>query len=299
VTTFGVNLSFAVKRWPEPEVWAAFVRQELEVELVQFSFDLLDPWWPDELSRPLAKRVRAAVAAEGVTLHSTFVGLAAYTYNGLLHPDAEGRRAAELWFERASDLAAEMGARVIGGPVGGVSVQQFTQSPANVRQYDDLIHTFGNLTAYAKRAGLEEWLIEPTPLKRELPWTVSGAQQLLRDLENVAALPVRYALDVGHALYRPLYGPEASLEPWLDLGRHIGLVHVQQTDGESDSHWGFARPGIVDVGALAAQLERVSVHVPMILEVFYPFEQDDEAVQRDLIASVEHCRLALEHAAKT
>ena len=40
---FGVNLSFAVKRWPEPEVWAAFVRSELGVTLVQFSFDLLEP----------------------------------------------------------------------------------------------------------------------------------------------------------------------------------------------------------------------------------------------------------------
>lgn len=279
-------------------MWAAFVRQELGVELVQFSFDLLDPWWPETLSRPLAKRVRAAVAAEGLTLHSTFVGLAAYTYNGLLHPDAEGRRAAELWFERASDLAAEMGAPAIGGPVGGVSVQQFAKMPTDTRHYDEFIRTFGKLTAHAKRAGLEEWLIEPTPLKRELPWTVLGAQQLLRDLEDVAALPVRYVLDVGHALYQPLYGPEASLAPWLDLGRHIGLVHVQQTDGESDSHWSFTRPGIVDVVGLAAQLERASIHVPVILEVFYPFEQDDEAVRRDLVASVEHCRLALAQAAQ-
>ena len=92
----GVNLSFAVKRWPEPEVWAAFVREELGVELVQFSFDLLDPWWPEELSRPLARRVRDAAKAEGLTLHSAFVGLAAYTYNGLLHPEAEGRRAAYM-----------------------------------------------------------------------------------------------------------------------------------------------------------------------------------------------------------
>jgi D-erythrulose 1-phosphate 3-epimerase len=295
---FGVNLSFAVKRWPEPEVWAALVRQELGVELVQFSFDLLDPWWPEALSRPLAKRVRAAVAAEGLSLHSAFVGLAAYTYNGLLHPDAEGRRAAELWFERASDLAAEMGAPALGGPVGGVSVAQGAQTPTDTRHYDEFIRVFGKLTSYAKRAGLEAWLIEPTPLKRELPWTVAGAQQLLRDLEGVAALPVQYVLDVGHALYRPLYGPEASLEPWLELGGHIGLVHAQQTDGESDSHWGFTRPGRVDVAGLAAQLERAGVRVPVILEVFYPFEQDDEAVRRDLVASVEHCRLALAQAAQ-
>lgn len=289
----GVNLSFAVKRWPEPEVWAAFVRRELGVDLVQFSFDLLDPWWPREFSYPLAKRVQQSVRAEGLTLHSAFVGLAAYTYNGLLHPEAEGRKAARLWFERAVDLTAEMGAPTVGGPIGGVSVAQGAQDATVARRYDEFLRDFGELTAYAKRAGLKEWLIEPTPLRRELPWNVSGARQLLADLEGVSALPVRYTLDVGHALYRPLYGHEgASLEPWLALGQHIGLVHLQQTDGLSDSHWGFTRPGIVEVAALAAQLEGAGVYVPALLEVFYPFEQDDESVRRDIVASAQHCRKA-------
>lgn len=291
--TLGVNLSFAVKRWPEPEVWAAFVRQELGVELVQFSFDLLDPWWPDELSRPLAKRVRAAVAAEGLTLHSAFVGLAAYTYNGLLHPETEGRKAALRWFERAADLAAEMGARAVGGPVGGLSVRDAAEPHRAKARYDELITSLGDLTAYAERAGLEEWLLEPTPLKREVPWTPDGARQLLSDLESVAALPVRHALDVGHAFYGPLYGPEASLEPWLALGESIGLVHLQQTDGLSDSHWSFPHPGIVEVAAVARQLEQAGVEAPLILEVFYPFEEDDERVKQDIAASVAHCRTVL------
>ena len=290
VMTFGVNLSFAVKRWPEPEVWAAFVREELGVSLVQFSFDLLEPWWPDELSLPLARRVRAAVQAEGLELHSAFVGLSAYTFNALLHPETEGRKAAVRWFERAADLAAEMGAGAVGGPVGGVSVSGGGDAE---RRYDGLIRDLGRLTEYAKRAGLAQWLIEPTPLKREVPWTVEGAEKLLTDLQGVAALPVRYALDVGHALYRPLYGEEASLGPWLGLGDRIGLVHLQQTDGLSDSHWGFTRPGVVNVAQVAEQVRAAGLDVPLVLEVFYPFEQSDESVQRDVIESARHCRAAL------
>ena len=294
VPQFGVNLSFAVKRWPEPEVWAAFVRRELDTDLVQFSFDLLDPWWPNELSRPLAKRIREAVAAEGLTLHSAFVGLAAYSYNGLLHPDPEGRKAAREWLERAVNLAAELEVPAIGGPVGGLSVTQAAEPEQVDRRYDDLIQVLGNLTAYAKEAGLKEWLIEPTPLKREIPWNVADAQKLLKDLKDVAALPVRYALDLGHALYKPLYGDEASLEPWLILGQNIGLVHLQQTDGLSDSHWGFTRKGIVDVRAVAEQLAQAQIDVPLILEVFYPFEQDDKTAEQDIIRSVQSCRKALE-----
>jgi len=42
----GINLSFAVKRWPEPEAWAGIVRERLGLDQVQFTFDLLDPWRP-------------------------------------------------------------------------------------------------------------------------------------------------------------------------------------------------------------------------------------------------------------
>lgn len=288
--TFGVNLSFAVKRWPEPEVWAAFVREELGVSLVQFSFDLLEPWWPEDLSLPLARRVKAAVQAEGLELHSAFVGLAAYTYNALLHPDDEGRKAAARWFERAAHLAAAMGAGAVGGPVGGMSV---SGSGDAERRYDSLVHDLGKLTNVAKQAGLTQWLIEPTPLKREMPWTVEGAKKLIADLQDVTALPVRYALDVGHALYKPLYGEGASLNPWLGLGQHVGLVHLQQTDGLSDSHWGLTRPGIVNVTDVAEQVRAAGLDVPLILEVFYPFEADDAAVRQDVMASVAHCRTAL------
>jgi hypothetical protein len=36
---FGVNLSFCVKRWVTPEVWAPLVREDLGLDLVRFSFD--------------------------------------------------------------------------------------------------------------------------------------------------------------------------------------------------------------------------------------------------------------------
>lgn len=38
----GINNCFAVKRWPEPERWAAIVRERLGLDLVQHSFDLVD-----------------------------------------------------------------------------------------------------------------------------------------------------------------------------------------------------------------------------------------------------------------
>lgn len=41
---FGINLSFALKRWPEPSAWARIVRDDFGLGLVQFTLDQLDPW---------------------------------------------------------------------------------------------------------------------------------------------------------------------------------------------------------------------------------------------------------------
>ena len=294
MTTFGINLSFAVKRWPEPEAWAALVADELDLEMVQFSFDLLDPWWPEDLATPLTERVRKAVAHHGLRLHSAFVGLAAYTYNALLHPEPAGREAAAMWYRRAIDRAAEMGARSVGGPLGGLSVPAAREPATRRARYAALLATLADLSTHAHARGLEALLIEPTPLPREVPWTIAEAEQLLVDLDGRTAVPVHYCLDVGHALYEPLYGSEARLEPWFDaLADRIALVHLQQTDGQSDSHWGFTRPGIVEPEGVRALMQRHGVDAPLVLEVFYPFELDDDAVKADVIASVDHCRAAL------
>jgi hypothetical protein len=67
---FGVNLSFAVKRWVEPPVWAQMVRETLGLDLVQFTYDLLDPWWPDDVRRSMAAEVRKAASNWGIQIES-------------------------------------------------------------------------------------------------------------------------------------------------------------------------------------------------------------------------------------
>jgi len=51
-------------------------------------------------------RLRAGCAAAGLTLHSTFTGLAAYWSNLLLHPDSAARERARSWYRRAVDFTA-------------------------------------------------------------------------------------------------------------------------------------------------------------------------------------------------
>jgi len=296
----GINLSFAVKRWPEPEAWARLVRDELGLSRVQFTFDLLDPWWPDAARAGFAARVRRAAEAAGIEVHSAFVGLAAYTYNGLLHPEPAVRDAALEWWRRAIDVAAAVGASAVGGPLGGMSVADASDPKAAARHEAALLAAVRGLVEATTAAGLNTFLIEPTPLTREVPHTPEQATQLLADLGEATAARVRFALDVGHAGYRPLYGPGAAAEAWLDaLGDRIGLVHLQNHDFQSDAHWGWpADRGRFAVAPFVAALrDRGLGDLPLFLELFYPFELHDEAVLANVGSSVRHVRAELDAAA--
>jgi len=282
----GINLSFAVKRWVEPEAWTTLV-ERMGLQMVQFSFDLIDPFWPPNLRTPLARSHAQAAKAHAMEIHSAFVGLACYTYNNLLHPLPEGREAARQWWRGAMEVAVELGTKRVGGPLGGLSVGDQRNPQIRKERLLGLQQDLRELLEYARGLGIQEFLIEPTPLPRETPLTPEEAQQLLAELE--APIPVTLCIDIGHALYRPIYGQGARLEPWLALGQSIGLLHLQQTDGLSDSHWGFHdRRGIVDLAQVKRALEGSGQgKLPIILEVFYPFEASDEYVERDILASIE------------
>ena len=148
------------------------------------------------------------------------------------------------------------------------------------------------LLEYARSLGITEWLIEPTPLTRETPFTPEESEGLLNDLSG--SVPVKLCVDVGHALYRPLYGEKARLELWLALRDRVGLLHLQQTDGLSDSHWGFNdSKGIVKLPEIRDLLHRTGHRdLPVVLEVFYPFEVADEHVWQDVALSIAKIRQA-------
>lgn len=289
----GVNLCFAVKRMPEPERWAAFVREDLGLDRVQFTFDLLDPWWPDEQRTRLARRVRNAAAAQDLIIDSCFVGLAHYVPSGLLAPDADTRAAAVTWWQRAIDLTAELGAPAVGGPMGTISEADAAEADRRAARRDELTDHLERLARRAANAGVRELLVEPTPILREYPAHIDHCQHLLNALRGRGIDNVGITLDTGHALFQPLHGVDVGIEGWIqDLGSRIRQIHLDNTDGHGDPHWGWPHPqGTFDVGALARCLaDNNLADLSVILEVYPRFEDDSTEVLKLIASSVEHCR---------
>jgi D-erythrulose 1-phosphate 3-epimerase len=289
----GISLCFTVGRLAEPEAWAEFVRADLGLDTVQFTFDLVDPWWPEVHRRVLIRRIRAAADDYGLVIGSACVGRAHSMPAGLLDPDPAARSIARRWWRRACDVAGELGATAVGGPLGTLSVREAASPATRDDRYRDLLDSIEAITGHAAAAGLHEFLIEPTPPTREFPATIAQCQQLLAGLQGRCPIPAGFTLDIGHALFDARYGPQACAESWISaLGTGILMLRVNNTDRRGDPRWGWPhereRGGLAPIAASihAAGLDGL----PAILEVCPRFEDDDEEVRNALAASVAYCR---------
>jgi len=296
----GVNTCFAVKRWPEPEQWLDIVQQELGLDCCQLSLDLVDPMLEEAATAAYAGTVRAYAAARGILLHSTFTGLAAYSWSQLLHPGEAMREAAMRWYERAIDFTARLGALGTGGHIGALSVQDATNDLRRQVLIQELRERLAVLARYAARQGLQFLMFENMAVPREWGHSIEEASSLT-SLVAPGAVPIVLCLDVGHPC--ALHTGTASddylswlAHPWP----HTPVIHLQQTDRTGDHHWPFTpeynNQGIVSAGNILATIKHWpgDSDVYLFLEPIHPFEAGDASLLRDLRQSVQYWQEAMQ-----
>lgn len=286
----GLNLSFAVKRWMEPDRLAKMIKNDFGIKHVQFSWDMIDPWWPEEKRTILAKRFREAFEKEDVVIDASFGGLASYSYAHLLAPDKVQREVAVEFFKRAIDLSIELGVQIMGTPVGGMSYDDARNPERREELYQDMLNSLRELAAYGKEKGLKEIHIEATPLITEFPHSPEVSVKMMKDLEGTA-IPIKLLIDWGHALFKPLLKEEADIDLWFEkCGPYIGSIHLQQTDGLWDRHWDFTNeqgiltPEIIKTATAKAGLD----DIPQYLEVVTIFEDDDDHVYEGMKKTMDY-----------
>lgn len=293
----GINTCFAVKRWPRPGDWAPIVRDRLGLTVVQHSLDLVDLDSGPERALQQAHEVRDVAVEAGLTIHSTFTGLAAYSSNMLLHPDGEERARARRWYERAIAFTSAVGGLGTGGHVGAFSVPDWHDAHRRGMLWAELRSTLGELAALAHRAGQRWFLVENLAAARE-PSTIAMCRELVTD-GSPEQVPVRLCLDVGHQCVPGTEGDDRDPYAWLRaLGRVAPVVQLQQSDAQGDHHWPFTpernRAGRIDADRVLDALEEgATEETALILEVIPAFEEDDGAVIDALVASVDYWREAL------
>ncbi len=298
----GINTCFAVKRWPEPAQWLTIIKDDLGLDCCQFSLDLVDPMLDEEAIAAYADETRTLAAECGVLLHSTFTGLAAYSWSQLLHPGKQMRAAAHRWYERAIDFTARLGAWGTGGHIGALSVPDAADAERRAALIEEMMERLRSLALYATGKGLRFLLFENMAVEREYGYSIEEAQSLagMTTGDNV---PLVLCLDIGHPCALHTGTSSDDYRVWLaQLWPQTPVIHLQQTDREGDHHWpftqvynerGMIRPTDVlsAIGQWAAESD-----VYLFLEPIHPFEADDASVLQDLRESVQYWKEAIVNA---
>lgn len=286
----GLNLSFAVKRWMDPVQLASMIKEDFGIEHIQFTWDLIDPWWPEEQRKVMAQQYKKAFEEAGIVTDATFGGLASYTYAHLLAPSKVQREVAFTFFKRAIDLTVEMGADVMGTPVGGMSYNDARDPVKRKMLYEEMLEYLWALASYGREKGLREIHIEATPLITEFPHSPEVSVQMMKDLEGTE-IPIRLLVDWGHALYEPLLKEEADIDLWFaKCAPYIGSIHLQQTDGKWDRHWDFTHEdGIVTPEKILKATAAAGLDdIMQYLEVVTIFEDDDDVVYEGMKKTMDY-----------
>jgi sugar phosphate isomerase/epimerase len=299
---FGISTNFTIKRWADPDEWIRLVKQDLGLDLIQFSFDQFDPRSHPESLAAYCFRVLNACEKYGVHIHSTFTGLSIYPHNLLMHPLWEGRRDGIDWFEKAFAMTGALGANAIGGPYGGMDLPSYRSAHRREEITRMAEESFVYLLGQAPRFGIYTFYWEQTPIQREGP---VGMEETLRHLEHINAIQTpgsaafELCLDVGHAISPDAAESDKNPYKWLEkLAPYAPMIHLQQTDGLYDRHWPFTpeynNKGIIDGDRVLEAIRKSGVTESLLLlEVGHAFEEADAKILDDLSKSVSYWKEAL------
>ena len=293
---FGMNTCFAVKRWVEASEWIKIISDDLKLSNCQFSLDILDPFTEEIAKSMLINDIILNAEKNNLNIHSAFTGLAAYSYNLLLHPDFGMRMNFLYWYQQAIEIASSLGCRGVGGHIGAFTMKDYRDKKRKEYLLNSLKDSLGFLTTMAKLNDLDYFLIEPMPVSREPPYEIEEAKKFYEFVNNEnQGVPIYYCLDLGHSCAVECTDPY-SRDPynWLkELAQFSPEIHLQQTDGKADNHWPFTKEfnekGIIEPTKVISAIEESGVEeVALFLEIIHPFEADEEKVLSDIIESVEY-----------
>ncbi len=292
----GMNLIYAAKRWPEPEIWAQQVGERWGLKHVQFCFDVLDPRCTETAKSIMCDAIKKAVDKYDLQIQSAFIGGGAYAYNLLLHPMPEMRQDALRWCEMAAELSGKIGAITVGGPIAAVSVESMKDESKHAAMIDELVSSYRHFATYAAQCNQQYVIWEPTPIKREMSQTIKESLVLLERFNKDVPIPVKFCFDVGHQCSYNMGGDDLDIYKWIAaLGKHCPVVHLQQTDGIMDRHWSFTKEnnakGIIKLDKILEALDKSGLkEVYLFPELIHPFEYDENKLLDELDESIAYIK---------
>ncbi|MCP4641412.1 MAG: TIM barrel protein [bacterium] len=298
----GINTGFAINRFPEPDDWVPIVAEELGLDRVQFTADLLNPFLPEDLVAHETDTIRALCDKHGVAVESTFTS--AFTrVNHVLHPDPDTRRVWIEWFKRFASVSAALGAEGMGSHFGILTSRDNADPAVRAERIRDGIDAWREIADHAAGLGMRYVMFEPMSIPRELAETIDATRELLDQCQDGFAIPMKLCLDVDHGDLASDDPRDTDPHAWIRaLGKDSPCIHIKQSLRDKGGHYPFTaeyneRGKIVPEEILATMAASGVESCTLLLEISHRERWPaDYSVVADLKESVEYWRPAVERA---
>jgi len=300
--TLGINTGFATNRFPEPDDWIGIVADELGLDTVQFTADLLNPFLPEDAVARQVEQIRSQCEKKGVRIQTTFTS--AFTrVNHVLHPDPVLQRVWLDWLKKLLRLSHDLGAEGAGGHFGILTVRDNARPAIRAQRLEQGVRAWRELAAYGASLGLAYLMFEPMSIPREVGETIQATREILERCSAGFAIPMRLCLDVDHGDLESPDPQDTDPHAWIRaFGTVSPCIHIKQSLRDKSGHYPFtpqynARGKIVPEEILRTMRESGIEACTLLLEISHrerwPY---DYTVVSDLKQSVAYWRPAIKAA---
>lgn len=201
-----VDNCFASKRWTEPAEWMR-IAADAGIYCIEASADNeCDPLYtPAESLTLWLKKVETETVRTGVRVVNLYSGHGTYATLGLAHNDPRVRdHIQHHWLEPMIRSAAALKAGL--GFFCHAFPQKVMADPAAYTILKaDLYRRLGELARYAQIYSLTSLSVEQMYSPHQIPWTIAGGEELVRDVSAGANAPIYLTLDTGHQVGQPRF----------------------------------------------------------------------------------------------
>ena len=292
----GLHLGFASTRYNNPKIWTDIVRNEFNLDYVQFVSDLIEPNLPKYIIDEEIKKVNFYTKKHKIKIKDTMT-LPRYNYIGHYNPKISDYW--KDWLKRFVKISAQLGAQGAGSLLGIYSFDDLNNNFSHTRK--KIIDGWVDISKYAKLCGIKYLIWEPMSVKREMGDTIHSTQKLHAELNKKSHIPILLNLDLDHgniaSKNKDDFNPYKIIKK---LGKFSPAIHIKQKTKDIYSHKPFIKKynkiGIIKPDKIIKELKKTGIdEVTLYFEFsFREREPFDSNSVKDIKESVNYWRKYLD-----
>ena len=289
----GLNLGFAVNRYPEPYEWTDVVNT-IGAKRVQFVADLLNPSLPKSHRIKKVDQILKFCEKFGITIESAFTG----AFTRVNHFGSEDKEIREFWVEWFVEYAkqsAVLGASSIGGHPGILSLRNDLDPQTRRVRVKEIANCWGQVLEQVNPFGIDTILWEPMSISREIGHTIEDALEFQELLEDIGGESFKLCLDLDHGDIESVNPDDTNPISWIKCFKNkIGAIHLKQTTIDRRKNMSFTKGnnaiGTINGNEILSALEKSSIDsLSMYLELgFRERNPDDQNAIEENSISLEY-----------